>query len=194
MKGRPVEAERISTTSVSPVADDWMLDRLQVDPDLVRAPRFEATPEQRNRRFVPSRQNLVLGTCWFPVFSHDHARRVSHRPTDRRVDEPRIGLGVPPTNRQVTTRYGTFSQLIRQRRVGERGSGEHENTRCPLVEAMHDTGAIAFSDIGYLRVPGQYTLRNRARGVPGTRVHDLTRSLVDDNDVLINMDNVNVDA
>ena len=59
---------------------------------------------------------------------------------------------------------------------------------------MHDAGAIAFSDIDNLGVPSQHTLRDRARRVTGTWMHNLTGSFVDDNDVLIDMDDVDVDA
>ena len=86
-------------------------------------------------------------------------------------------------------------ELLGEAGVSRVRLGDHQKTRGALVEAVHDPRPLDAADAGEA-VPAMSDERvdERARRVPGGRVYDEVRRLVDDDEGLILVDDVERDG
>jgi hypothetical protein len=74
-----------ATPSVGGIADQRMVDRRKVDPDLMRAARFE--PARNQRCHAESFQRRNVRACRFSTRHDGHRRARTRMAADRRIDD-----------------------------------------------------------------------------------------------------------
>ncbi len=73
--------------------------------------------------------------------------------------------------------------------------GDDHETACLLVEAMHDARSLDAADAGQARAAmGEQSVDKGAAVMPGGRVHNESRRLVDDNKIVILVDDIEFDG
>jgi len=170
------------TRSVGGVADERMLERCEVHPDLVRAARLEPTRKQRAGREAFA--HLVMRHRGLARRDDRHRRALDWMATDRRVDAAAPHQHAVRKS-QVFAPYCSRLQLPHQIGLRERSLGDREQAARVLVEPMHDAGA---GDCGKLWRMVQQRVGERAVPIAATGMDHQPRGFVDDDERIVFVD------
>ena len=132
-----------------------MPDGAEVDPQLVRSSRLEATLDEGHGGCVVLPADFVGGARRPALVADRHAGAPRRRPADRRIDDPARRVEAAPDQREVTAIDVPSGErgdehVVRPRRPGD----QHEPARV-AIEAVHDAGPGGVADVGELREPLQ---------------------------------------
>ena len=170
--------------AVERIADDRMSDRAQVHANLVRAPGMNRDLRQRDRGVE------VLGADdprhGFPAApgSRRHLLPVARIAPDRRIDAP-SRLHHAPDERDVFLLDLAIVKLPRQFFVRRVVLGDDHQAGRAAIEPMHDARPLLAADAAQIVNLMEERVHQRAARVPGRRVNDHARRLVDDDEVRI---------
>ena len=150
--------------------------------DLVRPPRLERDPQEG----VPRQQLLDL------EMRHRVARRIGVErlpervvavAPDRSVDRAAQRARPSGDERDVLARERARLHELLQPAVRLGRAGDDEQPRRVAVEPVHDAGPLRL--VSTFDVVGEQPVHERPARVPGRRMHDETRRLVDDEQMLV---------
>ena len=188
------QAREAPPRRVGRVPHHRVTDGVQMDPDLVGAARLQAERDERRRhRRVEAGQHAVGGAGLSSPGRDRHARGTAVGAADGRVDHAPLVVHVPVHEGHVAPVDGVRRQLLDERPVGALGARHRQQARGPLVQAVHDPGAVGlthparrqFLEIGEA---GQEAVDQGAPAPAGARVDDQPGRLVDDHDVVVDRD------
>src|SRR5439155_572763 len=159
--------------TVHHVADQRVTDMLEVNADLVRAPRFQPAFDQR--RAAEALQDAKRSARRLAAVRYRHANPRADVAAHRGIDHSarrRIALH----DREVHAAHRPIGELLRE--VGLRGYGfrHHQQAARVLVETVDDAGPW-YSGQG--RRMRQQRVEKRAVRLARARMHDQARRLVD---------------
>ena len=103
---------------------------------------------------------------------------------DRRVDPP-AGLHLAPDQRDVFLLDLALVKLARQLLVRGVVLGDDHQPGGAAVEPVHDAGPLFAADAAQIVDVVEQRVHQRAARVPGGRMHDHARRLVDDDEVVV---------
>ena len=127
MKRRAVESEGRPASAVSSIADHRMVDRLEVNADLVRSASVERAGEERDDGVIPRSLDGVRGPGRLAIVSNNHTSRVADGPADWSLHDPSRCRRVPPRHREVAPSDRPVAQLRGQGLICELCPGDHED-------------------------------------------------------------------
>jgi len=173
---------KLSGPAVQRVAGDGQVDRREVDADLMRAPRLERHAEQRVARHQLG--DLEVRHC---VARRVRVERMAERivaiTADRRLDRPAPRAWPADDESQVLARQAAGLHELLQPPVRLARPCDDEQPRGVAVEPVHDSGPLRL--VAALHLPREQPVHERALAVPGCRMHDDARRLVDHEQVLV---------
>ena len=170
------------TASVRGIADERMLERREVHPDLMRASRLEPARKQRARGEAFA--HLVVRDRGLAGRDDGHRRALDRMAADRRVD-----AAAPSQHAvrkcKVFAPYRSSLQLPHEIGLRDRGLGDREESAGILVQPMHDAGA---GNRGKLRRVVKQRIGERAVPMATAGVHYQPRGFVDDDEHIVFVD------
>ncbi len=187
MQERAAERDRVARAAVGAVADDRMPDRREVHADLVRTARLEPALEQAAARGLERVHDLVLRARRLARVAHGHTRAARARAADRRVDHAARRRQAPPHERDVQAldRYAPRA-ASRATRTRALGSGRRRAARsCRGRGGARSRAGSGSPTPAISGITREQPVDERARRVPGARVHDEARGLGHDHHVVV---------
>ena len=171
--------------AVERVADDRMADRAQVHADLVRAAGVDRHLRERQRRRRTARARTMRVTASrLRRARADIFLRFDRIAADRRVDAP-ARLHLAPDERDVFLLDLAIVELPRQLLVRRVVLGDDHQPRRAAIEPVHDARPLLAADAAEIVDVMEQRVDQRAARVPGRRMHDHARRLVDDDEVAV---------
>jgi len=167
---------------VDRVADDWQVDRGQVNADLVRPAGLEADREQRVVRQEPlelEMRDRLAGRIRVERLTE----RIVTVAADRRLDAAASRARPATDERQIAAVERPLANELLQSAVGLLGAGDDEESGRVAVEAMDD--ARPFRGISPGNAPREERLHERSTRVARRGMNDDPGRLVDDEQVLV---------
>ncbi len=161
----------------------------EVDPNLVRPPRFQAHPQHRVPRSLV--HDLEVRNRR-PPNPRGHEGRVRGVPSHRRVDRPRARQPLPDDQGPVDTPYAPLRERRHESRVGFLALRKHHETGGVPVQAVYDSRTLRV--LPARDAPTQKRVDQRPRTIPRSRVYHEPCGLVHHQKVFILEDQRNGDV
>ncbi len=181
----PLEAE-VARDTVDGVAADRQPDRLEMDANLVRAPRLEAHLEERAA--AEGLLHLEPGDGVARRLGVERVTRaVAAVATDRRLDPPGARPRCAQHESEVAALHPSFPDRLGQARVRLLRAGDDQQAGGVAVETVDEPGPLRVPSGGSER---EQPVRERRALVRPRGVGDETGGLLDDEQVLVVVDHL----
>lgn len=183
------ETEWGTTSPISIIAENRMVDRLEMDTDLMGPACFKPAVETTQYGVVEPLDHSVVRSGRAAIGHNRVASGVARGPTKGSINNTFVRGKVAPHDGLVSTDHRSRCQLSDKMVKTCGRPGHHEKARGSLVEPMHNARpewVIANClEIGKLV---EQPLNHCARLHPGPRVHHHPCRLVDDDDLIVDVD------
>ena len=160
----------------------------EVDTDLMRAPGVEVTAQKGMGSFafedgVPSARETTAR-------DHGHPLSLPRMASDRAFELARVGLHLAARDGDIRAAERAVAELRRESAVRGVVARDDDEARRPLVEAVDDSRPSGPARSGPAAASTEQRMNEGPGVMPGRRVHDHARRLVDDGEVVILVDDV----
>jgi hypothetical protein len=151
--------------------------------DLVRAPGKQVRPEKIHG--IEARKPGKIRPCGPSGIDDRHPLSVSRIPGDRPVDGEPIVAKVPPAQNRIPANDLPGLERGAKDSVGTVGFGDEQQSRCFFVQPVDDPFSAFLGARRERAAPTLEGIYEGARPIPGSRVNNHSRGLVDDENVCV---------
>ena len=174
--------------AIDRVPDKGMSDVRHMYPYLVRPASLQSHADPRAAQV--GLDTFIASHCRLAAVDDSHLLSIPGMPADRGIDGP-VERHVTHRHRRIAAAHLAGLKLPHQMRVRLQRARDHAETGRILVQPVHDA-CPRYADLR--REPIQQPIEQGTTAISRCRVHDQTRRLVDDEQVLVLMHHLDIDV